>query len=77
MKNIKFYVDPRYNKAPTYELEGIRNVVYENTVTPNKNRAVATFSRDGYLVVKYNNIGVDITYSLYSINLETEYKPTN
>ncbi|TXJ58687.1 hypothetical protein EPJ67_00710 [Brachyspira aalborgi] len=76
-ENIKFYVDPRYNKAPTYELEGIRNVVYENTVTPNKNRAVATFSRDGYLVVKYNNIGVDITYSLYSINLETEYKPTN
>ena len=48
-ENIKFYVDPRYNKAPTYELEGIRNVVYENTVTPNKNRAVATFSRDGYL----------------------------
>ena len=46
-------------------------------MTPNKNRAVATFSRDGYLVVNINNIGVDITYSLYSINLETEYKPTN
>lgn len=54
----KFYISDTNQKGVFYNLEGVR---YQSL---NKITAEATFKEEGYLVIKFSNYSLDITYSL-------------
>ena len=54
----KFYISNTNQKGVFYNLEGVR---YQSL---NKITAEATFKEEGYLVIKFSNYSLDITYSL-------------